>query len=453
MDNILKQYTDLYASCSARIQEGLPKVMNDLRGAALDALQKKGLPTTALEEYKYNDISQLFAPDYGLNITRIKEFVNEEDIFSCDVPNMGTSVFFVLNDSVHTGNLQDSRKGLPEGVFVGPARAFALSHPSVLETYYGKLADPGSDGVTAINTLLAQDALIIYVPRNVSVTKPLQIVNVLQSLRARMANRRVLIILEDGASVRILSCDHTMDGTDYLATQVIEAYVGNNAHLELYELEENGPSCHRISNLYISQEASSHVRHNQISLSGGFTRNATSVWMKGEGADLSLYGMAIADSTQVVDNRTFVHHMVPHCKSDQLYKYVLDDSARGAFSGLVKVEKDAHHTSSTQTNRNLCATREAHMFTQPQLEIYNDDVKCSHGAAVGQLDQNALFYMQQRGLPLKEARMLLMFAFVGEVVDNIPLEALKSRLHYLVEKRFRGELNKSCAACKMCRGK
>ena len=170
----------------------------------------------------------------------------------------------------------------------------------------------------------------------------------------------------------------------------------------------------------------------------------------GEGAEINLCGMAIADKNQHVDNHTSIDHAVPNCTSNELFKYVLDDQSVGAFAGLVLVRPDAQHTNSQQTNRNLCATRDARMYTQPQLEIYADDVKCSHGATVGQLDEGALFYMRSRGIAEKEARLLLMFAFVNEVIDTIRLEALKDRLHLLVEKRFRGELNR-CQGCAICK--
>lgn len=160
--------------------------------------------------------------------------------------------------------------------------------------------------------------------------------------------------------------------------------------------------------------------------------------------------MAIADRDEQVDNHTFIDHRAPACTSNELFKYVLDERAVGAFAGKVLVRPGAERTSSLQTNRNLCVTREARMYTQPQLEIYADDVKCSHGATVGQLDENALFYMQQRGVSLREARLLLMFAFVNEVTDRIRMEALRDRLHQLVEKRFRGELSK-CRGCALCK--
>jgi Fe-S cluster assembly protein SufD len=180
------------------------------------------------------------------------------------------------------------------------------------------------------------------------------------------------------------------------------------------------------------------------------TRNTTRVKLVGEGAEINLSGVAIADKNQRVDNNTSIDHIAARCTSNELFKYVLDDSAIGAFAGLVTVRPGAQKTASQQTNRNLCATREARMYTQPQLVINADDVKCSHGATVGQLDDNALFYMRARGISLKEARLLLMFAFVNEVIDNIELEALRDRLHMLVEKRFRGELG-ACQGCSLCK--
>ena len=176
----------------------------------------------------------------------------------------------------------------------------------------------------------------------------------------------------------------------------------------------------------------------------------TKVTLAGEGAEIHLNGMAIADRKQHVDNNTMIDHAVPRCNSYELFKYVLDEEAIGAFAGMVLVRPGAQQTTSQQTNRNLCVTRKARMYTQPQLEIYADDVKCSHGATVGQLDEKALFYMRARGIDQKEARLLLMFAFVNEVIDTIRLDALKDRLHMLIEKRFRGELNR-CQGCAICK--
>lgn len=441
-----QQYIDLFTQAEAMICRHSADVLNAPRAAAFAHFQQLGFPSSKNEDYKYSDMGKLFAPDYGLNLNRLSIPVNPNEVFKCDVPNMSTSLFFVLNDSFYSEN---ATSRLPEGVLLGSLKAMSEAHPDLVRSFYGKLADTSTDGVTAFNTMFAQDGLLIYVPRGVVVEKPIQLVNMLRADVNFMVNRRVLIILEDGAQLRLLACDHAMDDVNFLATQVMEVFVGNGAMLDLYELEENSLNTVRISNLYVKQGANSNVLLNGMTLTNGTTRNGVHVTLAGEGAELDLCGMVIADKNQHVDNHTVIDHAVPRCNSRELFKYVLDDEATGAFSGLVLVRPDAQHTNSQQTNRNLCATRQARMYTQPQLEIYADDVKCSHGATVGQLDERALFYMRQRGIPEKEARLLLMFAFVNEVIDMIRLDALRDRLHLLVEKRFRGELNK-CKGCRIC---
>ena len=247
---------------------------------------------------------------------------------------------------------------------------------------------------------------------------------------ALSADHQLHITIEEGAQLQLLlegSCRHI----------VSDIKVGKRASLDLCDLDENLAGTTRTHDLHIQQDADSQVYVQSISLASGNTRNTTQVDLSGEGAELTLNGLVIANQSQNIDNHTWVQHKVPHTTSHQLYKYVLDDKAVGTYAGLVKVLPGAHHTVSGQTNRNLCATREARMFAQPQLEIYNDDVRCNHGSSTGQLDESALFYMQQRGISLHEARLLLMAAFVGEVVDQIRIPALRERLHDLVEKRFR----------------
>ena len=442
-----QQYIDLFSQTEAMLCRRSAEVLNAPRAAAFADFERLGFPTRKQEKYKYTDISKFFEPDYGLNLNRLEIPVNPNEVFKCDVPNMSTSLYFVVNDTFYKGGREPK---LPDGVIFGSLKEVAEQNPELVRKYYGKLADTSQDGVTAFNTAFAQDGVLFYVPKNVVVEKPIQLVNILRGDVNFLVNRRVLIILEEGAQARLLACDHAMDNVNFLATQVVEAFIGENATLDFYELEENHTSTVRISNMYVKQEANSNVLLNGMTLHNGTTRNTTHVTFAGEHAELNLCGMAIADKNQHVDNHTVIDHAVPHCTSNELYKYVLDDQAVGAFAGLVLVRPGAQHTASQQTNRNLCATREARMYTQPQLEIYADDVKCSHGATVGQLDESALFYMRQRGIPLHEARLLLMFAFVNEVIDTIRLDALKDRLHLLVEKRFRGELNK-CQGCVACR--
>lgn len=442
-----QQYIDLFAQTEAMLCRHSAEVLNAHRAKAFADFERIGFPTRKQEKYKYTDISKFFEPDYGLNLNRLEIPVNPYEVFKCDVPNMSTSLYFVVNDAFCKVAPPAT---LPDGVLFGSLKEMAEKHPDLVKKYYGKLADTSKDGVTAFNTAFAQDGVFLYVPKRVVVEKPIQLVNILRADVNFMVNRRVLVVLEEGAQARLLACDHAMDNVNFLATQVIEVFVGENAVFDLYELEETHTSTVRISNLYVKQEAGSNVLLNGMTLYNGTTRNTTEVTLAGEGAEINLCGMAIEDKNQHVDNHTKIDHAVSRCVSNELFKYVLDDHAVGAFAGLVLVRPGAQQTVSQQTNRNLCATREARMYTQPQLEIYADDVKCSHGATVGQLDEAALFYMQQRGISAREARLLLMFAFVNEVIDTIRMDALKERLHLLVEKRFRGELNK-CKSCKICK--
>ena len=443
-----KQYIDLYNQCKGMINKHAPQVLNDLRDKAFDDFCRLGFPSNKVERYKYTDMQKIFEPDYGLNLNRLEIPVNPYDVFKCDVPNLSTSLYFVVNDSFYDKILP--KCSLAEGVIVGSLSKVAAEHPELVAKYYGKIANTGDDAVTALNTMLSQDGLMVYVPKNVKVEKAIQVINILRSDVDLMVNRSVLIVMEQGSEAKFLFCDHAADDRNFLATQVIEAFVGENAKLDLYCLEETHYKNTRVSNVYIEQQANSVVNHNVITLHNGVTRNRLDLVFKGEGAECFANGCVIADKSQHIDNNTLIDHQVGHCTSHQLYKYVLGDEAVGAFAGRILVRKDAQKTSSNEINQNLCTTKKARMFTQPMLEIYADDVKCSHGSTVGQLNDAAMFYMRQRGISEKEAKLLLEFAFVNEVVDQIQLEPLKERLRYLVEKRFRGELNK-CEGCKLCK--
>lgn len=441
-----KQYIDLYRQAAGMICGHSAGVMNAVRDRAFDDFQRLGFPSKKVERYKYTDMAALFEPDYGLNLNRLDIPVNPYDVFHCDVPNLSTSLYFVVNDAFYDKMLPKTQ--LPEGVIVGSLSAVAAERPELVAKYYAKIARTEKDAATALNTMLAQDGLLVYVPKNVKVDRTVQVINILRSDVDLMVNRRVLIIVEEGAEIKLLFCDHAADDRRFLSTQVIEAFVGDNAALDLYCLEETHARNVRVSNLYIEQQANSRVNHNIITLHNGVTRNRTDLTLVGEGAECRLNGCVIADKQQHVDNNTLIDHKVPHCTSNQLYKYVLDGEATGAFAGRVLVRHGAQKTSSEMRNQNICATNKARMYTQPMLEIYADDVKCAHGSTVGQLNDAALFYMRQRGISLKEAKLLLEFAFVNEVIDSIQLEPLRDRLHHLVEKRFRGELNK-CEGCRL----
>lgn len=399
------QYVEFYTQVRDTIRQRSCPVMNAHRDEAFSTFSAIGFPTQKVERYKYTDVAQDFAPDYGIQLSST---TGDRTEFCC--------------------SLKDA--------------------PIDVAPYYNSIANK-QDAVVALNTMLAVDALLVYVPKGIKAKHPIQINNTLKGKQDTMINRRILILMEEGAEADIIITDHAADHQQFLTNQVVEVFCQDNSHLNLYEIEETNLMCTRYSNVFIREGRDCSVRHTSLTIFNGHTRNTCHVQMVGEHSEVTLHGCVIADKMQRVDNNTCIEHMVPNCQSRELYKYILDDSAIGAFAGMIHVHKDAQKTSSSMTNANLCATRQSRMYTQPMLEIYADDVKCSHGSTVGQLNDQALLYMRQRGISLSEAQLLLKSAFITEVIDNIPLEALRDRLHIIVDKRMRGELSK-CEGCKLC---
>lgn len=442
-----QQYIEVFAGHEDLVCRHSTPVMNALRAKAFDDFERLGFPKYKAEDYQYTDVAQSFAPDYGLNINRVNIPVSPYDVFRCDVPNLSTALYFVVNDSFY--DKERPSVNLPEGVYVGGLKTFTEKHPEIAARYYGTAAQSGKDGIIALNTMLAQDGFVVYVPKNTVVEKPIQLVNIFRSDVDLMANRRVLIILEERAEAKLLVCDHSIDDVKFLSTEVIEIFAGEGSVFDYYDLEESSESTTRFTSLHVKQEASSNVLVNGITLYNGLSRNNYYVELNGEHAESTLCAMSILDKEQQVDTYSHITHAVPHCTSNELVKNVLNDHSQSAFSGRILVKQGAQKTQAYQTNRNLSLTREAHIYSKPQLEIYADDVKCSHGMTTGQLDESALFYLRSRGIPEEEARMMLSVAFTADVIDYVRLDILKERLHKLVEKRFRGELAK-CAGCKIC---
>ena len=440
MNESSQQYIDIFASNRDDICRYSCNLLNSVREKAYEAFRVKGLPSQKVERYKYTDVNGIFAPDYGLNIRRVEFPVNPYEAFRCNVPNLSTSLYFVENDAFY--NKAVPRAPLPQGVFVGSVKEFAETNPGVAEKYYTAIADTKKDAVTALNTMFAQDCLVVYVPNGIKVERTIQVVNILRSDVDLMANRRVLVIAEDGAQVSLLFCDHDADDRNFLSTEVMEVFAGKGSQVRIYSLEQTLLKNKRFSNCYVRQQADSKVVMNNMTLHGGLTRNKLDIVFEA-------YGFALADGTQHVDTNVLIDHKVGKCRSNVLYKYVVDKESVGAFAGKVLVREGAEKTESQETNANLCVSPNARMYSQPMLEIYADDVQCNHGSTVGQLDEAAMFYMEQRGVPEEEAKLLLEYAFVDEVLAQIPMSPIKDRIARLVEKRFRGEIT-ACTNCNAC---
>lgn len=448
--NVEQPYIEIYRKYSDVIKQHSADVLNEKRDAAFHSFLQMGFPTQKLENYKYTDLRERFAPDFGLNLNRFPTPVNPYDVFKCDVPDINSHLYFVVNDSFYSAKNESEQKLTEKGVFIGSLRDFAKSHPQLVSTYFGKSTKCEEDPVVAFNSMFAQDGFFLYVPKNVIIERPIQLINVMHANTPLMANSRNLIILEEGAHAKVLVCAHALNPVQFLCNRVTEVFAGKNASYEHYKLESTHEQMTNIGSLFIEQETSSSILANEITLLNGFTRNNIQVNLNGEHCETLLCGMAVGDKNEHIDNQTLINHLSPKCKSTELYKYILDDHATGCFSGKILVAKDAQKTSAFQNNKNICLSPDAKMYSKPQLEIYADDVKCSHGATTGQMDENALFYLRSRGIPEKEARMLLMLAFTNDVIENIRVDALKHRIRTLTENRLRGELAK-CSGCVICK--
>jgi len=440
----MEQYIDFFKSQRQKMDETCAPLLNSFREKAFEAFQRTGFPAYKSEDYQYTNIAALLENDFGFYLNRSGVEINPHKVFHCNVPNLNSYKHFVVNGHFYEEPLGDD---LPQGVFSGSLNTFAKQYPAVFSKYYHQQAAQKGDGLTAFNTMFVQDGYVLYIPKNVVIEKAIQLTNISGGNVDSLVNRRILVILEQGAQAKLLVCDHTSNETQTLATtQVVEIYTGENASFDFYELEESSLKTIRLTANFVQQAESSRVIINNIALSNGVTRNNYQIDLIGKQAETHLYGMAIVDVQQKIDNFTLFNHHVSHCQSNELLKYVLDDEAVGTFSGRIIVAKDAQKTEAYQNNRNLLGSRNCRMYSKPQLEIYADDVKCSHGMTTGQLDETALFYMRSRGIPREEAILLLKFAFTNDVINGIRLEGLRDRLKLLIEKRFRGELIK-CQGC------
>ncbi len=400
-----KSYIDLFANHREQLMAVAPDVMNSVRDEAIRQFQQQGFPTQKVEEYKYTDTSQLFSGNYELSMATARVSANDAPV--------------VVNNS------------------------------DLLQKYYGRCADM-SDSIVALNTAFATECLCIHVGSNQRVERPLEISDIMKAQTNKMEHKRILIVLDENASLTLLLHYEATDPMRFLTTQVVEVVVGNGAHLDMYEIEETHAGCTRFNNISFNIFSNATVRHIGITLFNGTTRNTISAALKGEYSEVTLNGCVMEDKSQHVDVNTLIRHEAPRCTSHELYKFVVDEQALGAFAGKVYVAEGAQQTESDEVNQNICIGNESHMFTQPMLEIYADDVKCSHGSTVGKLDETALFYLRQRGIPFAKARQLLIQAFISQVVDYIPLQPLRERLHSMAERRLGGDLD-TCAGCSLCR--
>lgn len=438
-DNFIKHFTDN----KNQIFEGLTQDIIDIRTDAFEYFNEVGFPTKREEDWRFTDLKKVLDPNYTHIYSSKQIDFQVADLFQCDVPDLETSVLTLFNGFFPIN--ENAISVLENGVILGSFAAALKQYPEIVKKHYTKLAHK-NDGLVALNTALANDGIFVYIPKNVVIEKPIQIVNIVSSQEDIYIEHRNLFIAEENSSAKVVICDHSLYFNKSFVNSVTEIHTGANAQFDCYRIQNSSNNSSKIASTYVNQEKDSVFTSNIVTLHGGFVRNNIDVAMNGEGCESNLYGLYLTDREQHIDNNTKVYHNFPNCTSREKYKGILDDNATGVFSGRVVVQKDAQKTNAFQSNNNILLTDTAKIDTKPQLEIYADDVKCSHGATVGQLDMDAMFYLQARGIPKEEARMMLMHAFTGEVANTIKIDALRDRINGLLEKRLRGEMSR-CNNC------
>ena len=443
----IDKYLELYQQNRDQIGKDAPDFLNVLRDRALASFQQTGFPQRKEESYKYTHLEPVFDGELSFDFQPRPIYFDEADVFRCDVPMLDSTVLTVLNGFFHHPGGETLTR-LDNGIIYGSLREAMVQHPALVQKYLGKNATLNNEPFVSLNTAFSQDGVFLYVPQGVRMERPIQIINLLLSDRSQMVQHRNLLVAERNAVAQVIICDHTLSPHMFLTNSVTEAFTGENALMDVLRLQnEHNNSC-QVTNTWISQERDSRCEHSTITLHGGIVRNNLRINLQGEGAETSALGLFTIDKMQHVDNFTVIDHLKPHCTSNQHYKGILDDNSTGAFSGMIHVYPDAQKTEAFQTNNNILLSDTARMHSKPRLEIYADDVKCSHGATVGQLDEDAMFYLQSRGIPRDESRLMLMDAFTWDVISKIKQPSLQERITDLVSKRLRGELSR-CNNCAM----
>jgi Fe-S cluster assembly protein SufD len=447
MTELNSKYNQLIADNLQTVESLSSEVMNSGRKESRAIFEEKGIPSIKHEDYIYTNLLPLYNQEWTLpDFKAPLPFTNIDDIFRCDVPNLDTNVVLTVNGQYY--EFQGDKSTLPEGMIIGGLAEMSRQQPELVKKHLYKQAAENTDSLIALNRTLAVDGLFMYVPKGAVFEKPIQIVNLLLGDRPLLTHKRHLIVAEERSHAQIVICDHTLSAERFFDNSVTEVVVEEGAVLEYYNIQNQHNGSSQITSVFANVHKDATFHTSTISLHGGIIRNNLRIALVGEGAHADASGLSLTDRDQHVDNQTFIEHGVPNCTSNQFFKSVLDERSTTAFTGRILVQPDAQHTNAYQSNKSLLLTNEASSNSRPQLEIYADDVKCSHGATTGQMDDDALFYMQQRGINTREAKLLLMYAFAFEVIEKVKVEPLALRIEDLVNKRLRGELSR-CNNCEI----
>ncbi len=406
--------------------------VHEIRSEAIKTFEEKGFPTKKEEDWKYTPLNRILKQNYSV-FPKKENALEYRDVKKYFIHDIDTYKIVFIDGKYSSHLSQTTHDGMDICLM-----SAALSKPKYrlfIENYFNKIAT--NDSLSSLNTAFSSEGAYISIPKNKLVEKPIQILHFSTGNEsALMLQPRNLIVVGENSHVQIIERHQSLTDNPVLTNNVTEIFASKRAIIDYYKVQNDNINASLIDNTFIKQRQESHCSVHTFSFGGKLTRNNLNFFQHGERIDSTLKGVTIIGDKQHVDHNTLVHHIEPNCESHQDYKGVFADNAIGVFNGKVVVEKEAQKTNAFQANNNILISDKATINTKPQLEIFADDVKCSHGCTIGQLDENAMFYLKTRGIPEKEAKALLMYAFSNNVLDSVKIPEMKRRINKLIANKL-----------------
>lgn len=408
-------------------------IISAKRRAAIDSFANLGFPNKKHEEYKYTNIEAALKGDFAIADAPARVLAAKE-IASLQL--LDDAALIVIVNGMYAPALSRI-SSFPAGVTVSNLSEAYTTHKELIEAHYGAYADVNADAMAALNTAFAHDGVFIHIAKNSVLDVPVHILNIATAHEHVLVQSRNLIIVEKGAQAKIVESFETVDlNAKAFTNSLTEILVEENANLDTWRIQNECDNGLQMNTVQVCQKTNSYYSTNTITLNGALVRNNLNIVLDGINCESHLFGLYLLNGTQHVDNHTLVDHRRPNCFSNELYKGVIDDKSTGVFNGKIFVRQDAQKTNAFQSNKNILLSDDASINTKPQLEIYADDVKCSHGTTTGRMDEEALFYLRSRGIGEDSAKKLLMHAFAEEIVDAVKHEELRAKISELISKRL-----------------
>ena len=413
-------------------EKDVDSYVHDIRTQAIKKFEEEGFPTKRLENWKYTSLKKTLQHDYKLFPSKSEalEFKDIESFLINDIESY--KIIFV--DGKYCSHLSETTHDGMDICILSSALTQS-KYDLVIENYFDKIAK--KDGITSLNTAFSSEGSFIHIPKNIQVDKPIQIIYFSTGKNESVLYQpRNLVVVDENSQVEIIEKYHSLNDNSVLVNTATEIYANKKSNVKHYKIQNDNNTSSLIDNTFVSQEHSSSYSLHTFSFGGELIRNNLNIFQNDERIESSINGITIIDDNQHVDHNTLIHHRKPNCNSYQDYKGIFGGKSVGVFNGRVLVEKEAQKTNAFQANNNVLISDKAAINTKPQLEIFADDVKCSHGCTVGQLDKNALFYLRSRGIAEKEATALMMYGFANKVLTSVEIPEIKARINRIIANKL-----------------